>query len=339
MPFLNIHSAGPGLTVQDLGRPGWKAQGLSTGGAADRLALFEASAILGGAPDQAVIEMMGFGGSFSCDAPTRFTLTGAQMQADIDGVRLTPYKTQILRPGEKLTIGGAKSGVYGYLALAGGITTPPILQSRATHLTAGIGKRLESGDRLPFATDPDLLSPPCKLTPQDRFGGGQIRVMPGPQTGFFATDTLADFTQTDFTRSARGNRQGIRLDYDGNGFPISGGLSIVSDLIVPGDIQMTGDGIPYVLLAECQTIGGYPRIGSVIPADLPTIAQAGPGAALQFTFLSVEEADVTAQSDHVLLAQLRSNCVPMIRDPHDIGDLLSYQLISGVTSGDDLERP
>ena len=339
MPNLTVHSAGPGVTIQDLGRPGWKAQGLSTSGAADRLALFEAAALLQTAPTQAVIEMMGFGGVFSATHPTRITLTGAQMQAYIDGTVIAPNRPHILRAGSKLTIGGAISGVYGYLAFAGGITTPDIMDSRATHLTAGIGKRLEAGDTLPLGPDPDLISPPVTFTPENRFRGGTIRVMPGPQTDFFAPETQTNFTETQFTRSPRGNRQGIRLDYDGSGFPIEGGLNIVSDLIVPGDIQMTGDGVPYILLAECQTIGGYPRIGSVIPPDLPKIAQAAPGTALQFQWLSLNEADATAIPDTTLLKQITRMCQPMIRNPHDIADLLSYQLISGVTPGDDLERP
>lgn len=338
MPKLTIHSAGPGLTVQDLGRPGWKAQGLSTGGAADRLALFEAAALLTTRPTQAVIEMMGFGGTFSTDEDTRIALTGAHMQADIDGAPIGANQTHLLPAGAKLTIGGAKAGVYGYLAFGGGITTPPIMDSRATHLTAGIGKRLEAGDKLPLGPDPDLAAAARKLTADDRFSGGTIRVMPGPQTDFFSDETRDTFTKTQFTRSPRGNRQGTRLDYEGTGFPIDGGQALVSDLIVPGDIQMTGDGIPYVLLAECQTIGGYPRIGSVIPADLPKIAQAAPGTPLQFQFLTVDEADATAQSDARVLQELSNTCEPLIRDPHDIADLLSYQLISGVTRGDDLER-
>lgn len=338
MPRLTLHNAGPGLTVQDLGRPGWKAQGLSTGGAADRLALFEAAALLGSKPTQAVIEMMGFGGTFSSDAHTRIVLTGAQMQANINGTPIAGNQTHILRAGEKLTIGGAKAGVYGYLAFAGGITTPPIMDSRATHLTAGIGKLLAAGDTLPLGKDPEPLSPPQKLTPDSRFDGGTIRVMPGPQSDFFTDETRGSFTQTTFRRSPRGNRQGIRMDYDGTGFPIAGGRNIVSDLIVPGDIQMTGEGVPYVLLAECQTIGGYPRIGSVVPVDLPKIAQAAPGTALKFAFLHLDAADNTAISDATLLQQIKPSCQPMIRDPHDIADLLSYQLISGMTPGDDLER-
>jgi allophanate hydrolase len=339
MTQLTIISAGQGLTVQDLGRPGWKAQGLSTGGAADPLALLEAAALLGTSPAQAVIEMMGFGGRFKVDEGTRFALTGATMEADIDGARILPNSTSFLPAGATLTVGAAKAGVYGYVAFAGGIMTPSVMDSRAAHLTAGIGKRLQAGETLPLGADPDRMRAPRKLRVEDRMNGGTVRIMPGPQTDFFDQDALDAFTSTTFLRSQRGNRQGIRLEQTGAEFGTKDGLNHVSDLIVPGDIQVTGAGVPYVLLAECQTIGGYPRIGSVIPADLPKIAQAAPGTSLQFRFLTLEEADATAQTQASKLRQLAQLCQPMVRDPHDIADLLRYQLISGATSGDDLERP
>ena len=339
MAELTVHSAGPGLTVQDLGRPGWKAQGLSTGGAADPLAFLEAAALLDANPAQAGIEMMGFGGVFSTNETTRIVLTGAVMRADIDGEPIAHNTTQTLPAGARLNIGGAQKGVFGYLAFAGGIAIPPVMGSRATHLTAGIGKLLATGDRLPLNSDPNRLRAPKKLVIAPRFDGGAIRVMPGPQTDFFDPATLDAFTQTTFHRSTRGNRQGIRLQYEGGKFSPKGSLNHVSDLIVPGDIQMTGAGVPYVLLAECQTIGGYPRIASVIPADLPKIAQAAPGTEMRFELLTLEEADATALSYKAMLKHLTSMCAPMIRDPHDIADLLRYQLISGATPGDDLERP
>ncbi|HHB81668.1 MAG TPA: urea amidolyase, partial [Aliiroseovarius sp.] len=94
-------------------------------------------------------------------------------------------------------------------------------------------------------------------------------------------------------------------------------------------------GVPYVRLAECQTTGGYARIGSVIPADLPRIAQAPPGAQLHFEMLSWEEADRLWRAESGLIGALASRAEPLTRDPHDIADLLSYQLISGVVAGDE----
>ena len=300
MPKLMIDSIGPGVTVQDLGRPGWTAQGLSTGGAADRLALLEAAAILG-TQVHAGLEMMGFGGVFRADTDTRIALTGAQMQADIDGVPLPPNISAVLRAGQKLTIGGAKRGVYGYLCFAGGITTPMIMQSRATHLTAAIGGLLQAGQSLPIGTDRDPLAPALRLTAADRCAGGVVRVMPGPQTDFFDAKTQSRFAQTTFTRSPRGNRQGVRLDHDGDGFTLAGGLNITSDLIVPGDIQMTGDGVPYVLLAECQTIGGYPKIGCITHCSGALLAQKKPGERIGFRYITVDHAE---RERHLLMSRI-----------------------------------
>lgn len=339
MPTLTITQAGSGLTVQDLGRKGWTAQGLPVGGAADPLALLEAAALLGGDPQNAVIEMMGYGGTFTVDEGTRVALTGAVMQAEIDGTPLRHNSVHFLPAGAKLTIKGAVQGVFGYLAFAGGIATPKVMGSRSAHLTAGIGRRLVTGDTFALGPDPDRARAPCALPTDARLHGGEIRIMPCPQTDFFGQYARDQFTRMQFRRSTRGNRQGIRLEYDGDGFAPDGGLSHVSDLIVPGDIQITGAGVPYVLLAECQTIGGYPRIGSVIPADLPKIAQAAPGTPISFRFLSVEEADRTVITPAQALRNLKQACAPIVRDPHDIADLLRYQLISGATRGDDLERP
>lgn len=335
---LQIHRTGPGLSVQDLGRPGYLAEGLSRGGGADRLALLEATALLGLPRVAPAIEMAGTGGEFAVTTPMRIALTGAPMQASIDGTPLRWHAAYLLTPGQVLRIGGARSGVYGYLTPAGGIDTPEWLGSRAAHLTAGIGALLQAGDALPLGQDPDIAAPPMGLPPPDRFAGGTLRLRPGPQTALFDDDTLARFLATPFTRNPAGNRQGVRLDHDGTRFTSALAAGLASDMIRHGDVQMTGDGTPYVLLSECQTIGGYPRLATVIDADLPRIAQAPPGAALRFEMLTTEAADAQWRDDPALLADLRRAVHPLVRDPHDIADLLSYQLISGATAGDDLER-
>ena len=120
---------------------------------------------------------------------------------------------------------------------------------------------------------------------------------------------------------------GVRLEHDGAAFSTAAQLNQVSDFISEGDIQMTGDGTPYVLLADCQTIGGYPRIGTVLPADLPRIAQAGPGAELRFQLVTLEEAEAAWQSDADWLADLSRACAPRVRNPREMADLLSYELI------------
>ncbi|KKK69754.1 hypothetical protein LCGC14_2930880, partial [marine sediment metagenome] len=131
----------------------------------------------------------------------------------------------------------------------------------------------------------------------------------------------------------RGNRQGVRLDHVGAPFATSGQLDLVSEAIVPGDIQMTGEGTPFVLLPECQTTGGYPRIGTVIPDDLPRVAQAAPGEKLRFRFVTLDEALAAHRPEPARLADYRGKLRALVRDPADIPDLLSYQLISGAITG------
>lgn len=327
---LTVHAAGPAMTVQDLGRSGYLAYGLTRGGAADILALHEGAALLRQSPQLAAIEMVGMGGSFSTDQDTVIALTGAQMSASIDGAPLVWNASHLLPAGAKLSIGGTQGGSYGYLSVAGGIASEEVMGGRANHLTAGVGRVLAAGDTLPLGEQGGRAGD--FIVPEPRFDGGELRIVPSIQTSQFSRETLNRFEQTDFRRDPRGNRQGVRMATDGEGFFADGGLSIVSEVITEGDIQITGDGAPYVLMCECQTTGGYPRIGTVIPCDLPRVAQAPVGTSLRFRFVTLEEARKAELQARATRAALASTVQPLVRDPHDIADLLSYQLVGGVVS-------
>ena len=335
---LIVMKAGPGLSIQDAGRRGWLAFGLSRGGAADMTALAEGAALLRQSPDCAALEMAGFGGDFNADGDLRVALTGAPMAAAIDDAPIAWNASHSLCAGQRLSIGAARAGVYGYLHVGGGFDTPQIMGSRSAHLAAGLLGPVREGDRLPAGPDSGGRTG-LALTPEDRFSGGLIRVVPSAQTAMFSAGARARFENTCFTRDARGNRQGVRLAHDGAPFAVEGQLSILSEIIVPGDIQMTGDGVPFVLLPECQTMGGYPRIGTVVPDDLPIVAQAAPGTELRFHFVDVAEAleDQRAQQAGArkrLAAMIR----PLLRDPREIADLLAHQLVGGVTAGRELDE-
>ncbi len=334
---LTVVSAGPLMTVQDLGRPGHTGVGLSRGGAMDRLAVLEGAALLGLTVPGHAIEMAGGGGTFRTDQPLRFALTGARMAARIDDAPLRWNATHILHPGEVLRIGGMQAGTYGYLCFALHVLGNDWLGSAATHLSVGIGQALTSGGTLTFgdAQQPDVLQR-C-FDPDERLSGGHLRIMPGPQTQMFDEATLSRFIETSFQRNAQSNRTGLLLDNAGEGFRPSGGTNPMSDFIACGDVQMTGEGTPFVLLAECQTIGGYPRIGTIIAADLPRAAQTPAAAPMRFVWVTAAEADTLFKSEAQLLADLRAKVRPLVRNPADIHDLLSYQLISGMTAGDELE--
>lgn len=333
MNTLNVLSAGPALSVQDQGRPGYLSQGLTCGGAIDRLALVEGAALLKQSEDLATIEMGGMGGTFRFDTDTRIALTGAPMPTTCDGENLAWNASHRIPAGATLTIGVASRGSYGYLHVGGGIDSAVVLGARAAHLSAGIGALLASGDTLPIGEDKGAEIG-LQLPLDDRFDGGSLRAVTSMQTDRFDEATLARFTDTQFKRDPRANRMGVRLDPGGEGFAADGGLNILSDVIVPGDIQVAGDGAPFVLMADCQTTGGYPRIGCVIPSDMPRVAQSAAGAPLRITFISHQDArDIEARAAKDRKA-LRSRCAPLLRDPAKIRDLLGYQLISGAVSAD-----
>ncbi|WP_377190968.1 5-oxoprolinase subunit C family protein [Ruegeria meonggei] len=330
---LRVHQIGPACTVQDQGRTGLLDQGLSRSGAADQLALHEGAALLGHSPDCAALEMAGIGGTFEATQPINIALTGAPMQASIDISPVAWNASHPLEPGQKLVIGAVKQGNYGYLHIAGGIDAPLFLGSRATHLTANVGRAVQAGDLLPAGQASGRAG--MKLRPDDRFNGGELRVVTSFQTPLFDQNTRDRFAGTTFRRGARGNRMGVQLDCDGDGFAAKGQLNILSEVITPGDIQMTGTGNPFILLPECQTTGGYPRIATVLPCDLPRAAQTPAGAEVRFKFVTLDDAVTLHATFLAELSRLRARVEPLVRDPNDIADLLSYQLISGMISATD----
>lgn len=322
--MITVLAAGPCVTVQDAGRIGLMAQGLSRGGAADARALDEGWALLG-QPGAACLELAGYGGRFRLHRATRVALTGADMVARV-GDRVLPANTALLLPaGAVIDIGAARSGAYGYLHVGGGIITPQVLGSRAAHLVAGIGRRLGPGDTLPLGDD---QGGPVDVTIDvaPRCGGGELRLVASVQTGLFAPATRDRFVATMFL-AGRGDRMGLALRCDGDGFAADGQRSLVSEVIVPGDVQMTGTGAPFVLLAECQTTGGYPRIGAVIPPDLPRAAQAAPGDVLRFRFVSMPEALAALARDRAEIAALAPR---PLRRVLDTATLITAQLVGGV---------
>ncbi|WP_299815200.1 urea amidolyase [uncultured Jannaschia sp.] len=317
--MMEVLSCGPLVTVQDDGRPGHLSQGLARGGAADTLARLEARALLG--EIGAGIEMPGTPLQVALRVPALVALTGAPMRAETDGRRLAWNAVHALPVDSVLDLRPSGRGAYSYLHVEGGFDTVEIMGSRAAHLIAGIGTPLAAGDTLSCAAS---RGTDRTVEPVRRFGGGVLRVVPTPQTALFPEAERARFEGTIFRRDPRGNRQGVRLAFDGAGFATEGQLNLLSDFILPGDVQMTGDGVPYILGPECQTTGGYPRIGTVIGADLPRALQAMPGDELTFRFVTLDEARAAAHR--------RPAAAPLVRAPAEVADLGAMQLVSGVVS-------
>ncbi len=319
--MIAVTACGPLVTVQDDGRPGHLARGLSRGGAADGRARAEAAALLGGEAG-AGIETPGSPLTLTLEVAAMVALTGAPMRATADGRPVAWDATRAFEAGTVLDLRPSGRGAFSYIHVAGGLGTEATMGSRSAHLAVGLGAPLEAGDRLPCAPSG---GPPRRLaSPPDRFGGGALRLLPTPQTRLFARAVLDRFEATTFRRDPRGNRQGVRLAAEGEGFATDGQLTLLSDFVLPGDVQMTGDGVPYILGPECQTTGGYPRIGTVIEADMPRAMQAVAGDPVTFRFVDADEARA---------ARPRAPAVePLVRAPADVPDLGAMQLVGGVVS-------
>ena len=331
MSGLRILSCGPGISIQDLGRPGYIEQGLSISGAADHLAIYEAAALLGYVEPQAAIEMAGVGGTFKSEINMTIALTGASMKASINGTHAAWNATHLLPKDAVLNLEGVQTGNYGYLSVGAGISTKTFLGSKSTHLRAGIGQALQAEELVPIGQE-ETGTAGIGLDVKDRFNGGTIRIIPSFQTCLFPRSQCERFTETTFVRSLRGNRMGVTFEFEGDGFSAEGQLNTLSEIIAVGDIQMTGEGRPFVLLQECQTTGGYPRIGTVIPADLPKLAQTPPGIEISFQMITLKEALNVQKSFEKNITELRRRVRPLIRDPITMNNLLAYQLISGAIS-------
>ena len=333
MSSLEVLRIGPIVTIQDMGRPGLLGQGVSQGGAADIRALAEGAALLGQSATLAALEMAGMGGEFKASGPLRIALTGAAMSATIDGEPVAWNASHALTDGQILSIGAARQGVYGYLHLGGGVDSPKMLGARAVHLAAGLGQAIQVMDDIPAGADKGSHTG-LILDVSPRFEGGELRIVESFQTSLFSSALRQRLIETTFQRGSRANRMGVELVCDGPGFAADGQLNILSEVITPGDVQMTGDGKPFVLLRECQTTGGYPRIGSVLPCDLPRVAQAQSRASFRFRWVSLAEALDAEARFAAELKELGRSCRPLVRDPADITDLLAYQLVGGVISAD-----
>ena len=330
VPLIEIMRATVGLSIQDMGRAGPTTIGLSQGGAMDKLALIEAAALLGKTQPSPAIEFMGIGGSLRVSCDVTVALTGGEMTAKVGDRLLQWNATHTLNAGDILELSAPKSGVYAYVTPHAELATPRIFDSQSSHVSAGVGDWLQIGNVINGTLAPAVRS--MKIRAVDRLDGGTVRYLAGPQTDLFSDADLERFHATPFRGSHTANRRGVKIDFEGAPFTPQNAHGIVSDIIVTGDIQMTGDGEPYVLMSECQTMGGYPRIGTVIPADLPVLAQAKAGTPIRFEQITLKQAD-TLMADPISAATLSTRLSTLVRDPAEISDLLSYQLISGAITG------
>ena len=338
----------PGLmtTLQDLGRKGYQHLGIPVSGALDAVGLIAANAIVGNAPGTGALEIAHLGPTLLVEAESvRLAFAGGAAAIDVlpgeeatGGRRLEPLQSVLLRRGELLRIGVLGECALGYLAVEGGFDVVPMLASQSTYVRAGLGgfegRALRAGDLLPLKQSraeerEEAMLPSLDLAPPRR-----IRVVLGPQDDCFSERGKRTLLEATFTVSAASDRMGMRLE--GPALEHSGGFNIVSDGIAPGSIQVPGNGLPIVLLADRQTTGGYPKIATVIAADLPALGRLAPGAEVAFEAVSIAEAEAEHRRHAAMLAALPRRVVAgHSTRAINSAALLGSNLVSGVVSAHD----
>ncbi|MXN17780.1 5-oxoprolinase/urea amidolyase family protein [Pseudooceanicola sp. GBMRC 2024] len=293
--MIEIIAATPFATVQDSGRDGYRAQGVSLAGAMDRQALALGNALLGNDPGAAGIETSAGPLHLRFGTDTCIALTGAAAVATLDGDPVPFGWCMAVRAGQVLDIGAPKDGMWSYLCLSGGLGVPKVLGSASTDRKIGLGGPAEGaplrpGQRLDCGpVDPRRLAVTAELGgygltlregAQDPDGARRIRVLPAREYGCFTPQARALFWSTPWTVGQDSNRVGYRLS--GETLALAAPLSLPSYGLVPGTVQVPAGGQPIVQLSEANTCGGYPKIGVVIEADQPALVQARPGRKLRF---------------------------------------------------------
>jgi biotin-dependent carboxylase-like uncharacterized protein len=284
----------PGLhvTLQDSGRYGWRRFGVAVSGAMDPPSLALANALVGNPPDTAALEFAHGGGTWEVAVEScRIAVTGGAFAVSADGASLAAWQSHTLFRGQHLKMRGARDAVWGYLAVAGGFDVPPQLGSCSTHLRSGLGgaggRCVSVGDALPLRA---VRAPSGRerRVPRLRRTPAPLRVVLGPQQDYFTAEAVSAFLAADWCVSHRGDRMGLWLE--GPAVPHAKGYNVLSDGVVPGCIQVPGSGQPVVLLMDCQTVGGYPKLATIISADLPRLTQSRPGTAVTFAAVDIETA-------------------------------------------------
>ena len=291
----------PGLmtTVQDLGRRGFRSSGVPSSGAADRVSALLANSILGNPENAAVLEYTLLGPTVQFTTDCFIAIAGATNNS------LASLRPIRVRRGDTVHLGHVTKGCRGYLAVAGGICVPPILNSCSTYMAAKLGgyggRSLQAGDQLAigkplvtsFSTTWSLANDVAPLPKSPC----TLRILTeGPVSAAHRA-----MTNTTMDVSAQSDRMGIRFQ---GALPPLPAISL-SRAVLPGTVQLPPDGSPILLLCDAQTIGGYPVLGHIIAADLPRAAQLCPGDTVCFSETTLAEAHRLLRQQHNGLATVQ----------------------------------
>ena len=294
---LEVVASGPLTTVQDRGRFGYGRYGVAPSGALDSFSHRVANLLVGNPEDEACLEITLFGLKLRILREAAVAVTGADLQASCNDKPLDMWTSHILEKGSILSFRGVKSGCRSYLTVGGGFSVPTVMDSKSTNLSSKFGgaggRPLKKGDIL-SSTSPHLrLNTGGRRFPQEWIlpysKRWRLRVIFGPQDDQFTKKGKDIFLGSPYHVSPQSDRTGIRLAGPMVERRPEVGESIISEGVIPGTIQVPGDGQPIIILVETVT-GGYRKIATVITADLPLSGQIKPGDTVTFEQVSLDDA-------------------------------------------------
>jgi len=343
--YLKIVAPGVFSTVQDLGRSGFLDIGVPPSGAIDPVALRLANRLVGNEEAEAALEILHAGPEFIVRAQTaRIAFVGADCTIEVlqpEPVVYPSGQSLSVVAGDRVRLGAMRGNMCGYLAVAGGFAIEPCMNSLSTYVRGGFGgfkgRTVRAGDHLPLRRDVVPEGPEQWVnfnSGREGEASSKIRVILGPQDDHFSKAGLETLLNAEFAVSASSDRMGARLD--GPAIELLSHENFISDGITAGAIQVPGSGQPIILLADHQTTGGYPKIATVISADLPILGRMRPGSRLRFRSVDVETGEAAHRRHKTDVAKLIARIAPVTGQSQiDIDELYSGNLISGVVDGED----
>ncbi|NUK29537.1 biotin-dependent carboxyltransferase family protein [Parageobacillus sp. VR-IP] len=297
--MIEIIHSGFFTTVQDQGRVGYRKAGVPAGGAMDSLASRLANLLVGNDENEAVLEITMNGPTLRFATDAVIAICGGEFVCTLNERPVSMWRPLTVRRGDVLAIGACQKGYRGYIAFAGGLDLPLVMNSRSTYVQAAIGglhgKPLQKGDILSLRSRamavPNIpIRWGTAFSARNYIDGKKkvIRAAAGPEYSMFTAESRAQFFSHAYEVTPQSDRMGYRLQ--GQVLKRKDNTEMISEAVAFGTVQVPASGQPIVLMADCQTTGGYPRIAQVIAADLPVLAQARPGDLIQFQKVSWQEA-------------------------------------------------
>lgn len=337
---LLVVAPGINTTVQDLGRVGYQALGVPVAGALDPIALRLVNVLVGNEPGTAALEFFYQGPMLDVNSHSvRVAAAGCDIEVLGEPARrIPPWQSIRLAQGTRFRLGATQGSACGYLAIEGGLALASVLGSQSTYTRSRIGgfegRALSAQDALPLAQPTVEPQAEVRLSaPPDWKILDRIRVVLGPQDTYFTAAAIGIFLADSFTISKNSDRMGLRLE--GPKLTHARGYNIASDGIANGAIQVPGSGHPIVLLADHQTAGGYPKIATVISADLPAVGRLRPGDSIRFRAVPTAEAEAARRALEADVERCARNVLPAAEGELNEAALYAGNLVSGIISASD----